>query len=64
MCIRDRDIEVGMKNLKAMIPSLFVNIILLVLIFIYRMNLNIVAGILYLFVSTVLFSINKELSFY
>ena len=53
-----------MKNLKAMIPSLFVNIILLVLIFIYRMNLNIVAGILYLFVSTVLFSINKELSFY
>lgn len=60
----NKDIEVGMKNLKAMIPSLFVNIILLVLIFIYRMNLNIAVGILYLFVSTVLFSINKELSFY
>ena len=59
----NKDIEVGMKNLKTMIPSLLVNIILLILIFIYRMNLNIVAGILYLFVSIVLFSINKRLSF-
>lgn len=59
----NKDIEVGMKNLKAMIPSLFVNISLLVLIFIYRMNLTIVAGIFYLFVSTVVFSINKRLNF-
>ncbi|WP_296126082.1 hypothetical protein [uncultured Anaerococcus sp.] len=58
----NKDIEVGINNLKAMIPSLLLNIILLVLIFIYRMNLTIVAGIFYLFVSTVVFSINKRLS--
>ena len=52
-----------MKNLKAMIPSLIVNIILAVLIFTYKMNLNIAVGIFYLFVSTVVFSINKRLSF-
>lgn len=59
----NKDIEVGMKNLKAMIPSLIVNIILAVLIFTYKMNLNIAVGIFYLFVSTVVFSINKRLSF-
>lgn len=60
----NKDIEVGMENLKAMIPSLLANIILLVLIFIYKINLNIVAGIFYLFVSSAVFSVNKRLSFY
>lgn len=59
----NKDIEVGMKNLKAMIPSLLLNIILLVLIFIYKINLNIFAGIFYLFVSSAVFSVNKRLSF-
>ena len=59
----NKDIEVGMENLKAMIPSLLANIILLVLIFIYKINLNIVAGIFYLFVSSAVFSVNKRLSF-
>lgn len=54
------DLGVGITNLKFMIPSLFVNISLLVLIFVYKMNLNIVAGIFYLFISTLVFSINKR----
>lgn len=54
------DLGVGITNLKSMIPSLFVNISLLVLIFVYKMNLNIVAGIFYLFISTLVFSINKR----
>ncbi len=58
------DLGVGITNLKFMIPSLFVNISLLVLIFVYKMNLNIVAGIFYLFVSTVVFSVNKRLNFH
>lgn len=49
-----------MKNLKSLILSLLVNIILVILIFTYKMNLNISTGIFYLFASICVFSINKD----
>ena len=57
------DLEVGMKNLKSMIPSLIVNIILVVLVFTYQINLNIVTGTFFLLVSMGVFSINNILRF-
>ena len=53
------DIEVGMKNLKFMIPSLLVNAILVVLLFRYNINHNFLAGVCYLFISMIVFSINN-----
>lgn len=53
------DIEVGMKNLKFMIPSLLVNAILVVLLFRYNINHNFLAGVCYLFISLIVFSINN-----
>lgn len=57
------DLEVGMTNLKSMIPSIILNIILVVLVFKYNINLNFFAGIFILLVSAALFSINNRLIF-
>ena len=58
------DIDVGIKNYKAIIPSLLINIILVILIFFYKVNLNIHIGAFYLIVSMAVFSLNNRLSFW
>lgn len=45
------DLEVGMTNLKSMIPSIIVNIILVVLLF----KLNLFWGVVYLLASVFIF---------
>lgn len=50
------DIEVGIKNFKAMIPSLIINVILSILIFTFKMNLNLFFGVVYLMASVFIFT--------
>ncbi len=50
------DIEVGIKNFKAMIPSLIINVILSILIFTFKMNLNLFLGVVYLMASVFIFT--------
>ena len=54
------DLEAGMKNLKSMIPSLIVNIILVVLILKFKFNLNLFLGVVYLLSSEFIFSAYKN----
>ena len=58
------DVEVGITNLKSMILSLIVNIILVVLLFEYNININLFVGICYLLVSTAFFCINNRVNFW
>ena len=51
------DIDVGIKNYKAMIPSLIINVILSILIFILKMNLNLFSGLVYLVASVFFYSL-------
>lgn len=48
------DVEVGMANLKSMIPSLILNVILLIIIF--KFNLNLFLGVVYLLTSEFIFT--------
>ena len=51
------DIDVGIKNFKAMIPSLIINVILSILIFTLKMNLNLFSGLVYLVASVFFYSL-------
>lgn len=51
------DIDVGIKNYKAMIPSLIINVILSILIFTLKMNLNLFSGLVYLVASVFFYSL-------
>ena len=53
------DIIIGTENLKSMIPSLFVNIILIIFIFMFKIDLTTFAGIVYLLASIFIFAIYK-----
>ena len=53
------DIIIGTENLKSMMPSLFVNIILIIFIFMFKIDLTIFAGIVYLLASILIFAIYK-----
>lgn len=53
------DIIIGTENLKSMMPSLFVNIILIIFIFIFKIDLTSFVGIVYLLASIVIFAIYK-----
>ena len=54
------DLEVGIKNLKSMIHSLIVNVILVVLIFKFEFNLDIFWGVVYLLASEFIFTVYKS----
>lgn len=54
------DLQVGIKNLKSMIPSLIINVILLVLIFKFKFNLNLFTGVVYLLASVFIFTAYKN----
>lgn len=51
------DIDVGIKNYKAIIPSLIINVILSILIFTLKMNLNLFSGLVYLVASVFFYSL-------
>lgn len=53
------DIMIGTENLKSMMPSLFVNIILIIFIFMFKIDLTTFAGIVYLLASIFIFAIYK-----
>ena len=53
------DIKVGTENLKSLLPSLFVNIILIILIFMCKINLTIFTGIVNFLASMFVFTIYK-----
>lgn len=50
-------IDVGIKNYKAIIPSLIINVILSILIFTLKMNLNLFSGLVYLVASVFFYSL-------
>lgn len=54
------DIEVGIKNLKFMIPSLIINVILVILIFTFKINLDLFSGVVYLLASVFIFTVYKN----
>lgn len=54
------DLEVGMKNLMDMIPSLIINVILSILIFKFKINLNLFSGVVYLLASEFIFTAYKN----
>lgn len=56
----NEDIEVGKKNFKSMIPSLIVNVILVVLLFKFSFNLNFSGGVVYLLASVLIFTVYKN----
>ena len=53
------DIKVGIENIKSMMPSLFVNIIIIIFIFMFKIDLTIFARIVYLLASIFIFAIYK-----
>lgn len=54
------DLEVGITNLKSMIPSIILNIILVVLIFKFKFKLNLFWGVVYLLASIFIFIAYKN----
>lgn len=55
----DADLRIGLENLKSMLPSLFVNICLGILIFNFQIDLNIIKGTILLFISIIIIVISK-----
>lgn len=53
----EADLRIGLENLRAIIPSLIVNICLSVLLFNFKMSLSIIQGIILLFITISIFVI-------